>query len=49
MSPATVTIISSVLTALIGKLIDGYFARSKKYPKYIGIGPYLKKKFKTGF
>ena len=46
MSPATITIVSSVLTALIGKLIDGYFARSKKYPKYIGAWPMLKNKLK---
>ena len=46
MSPATITIISSVLTALIGKLFDGYFAKNKKYPKYIGVWPMLKRKLK---
>lgn len=37
-------IISSIITLIIGKLIDSYFARSKKYPKYIGSVAYLKNK-----
>ena len=44
MDPAT--IISSILTLVIGKLIDSYFTRSKKYPKYIGSVAYLKNKLK---
>jgi len=39
-------IISSILTLIIGKLIDSYFTRSKKYPKYIGSVAYLKNKLK---
>ena len=39
-------IISSILMLIVGKLFDSYFARSKKYPKYIGSVAYLKNKLK---
>ena len=46
MEPATQYIIVSVITAVIGKLIDSYFAKSKSFPKYIGSVAYMKDKLK---
>ena len=47
MEPTTVvTIIATIVVPLIGKLIDGYFKRNKKYPKYIGAWPMVKNKLK---
>jgi len=48
MEPATVTIASSLITLIVGKLIDRYCAKSDKYPNYEGIVPYTKKKLKKG-
>ena len=46
MEPATQYIIVSVITTIIGKLIDSYFARSKRFPKYIGSVAYMKTKLR---
>jgi len=37
-------VIALIITGIIGKLIDSYFARSKKYPKYKGSVAYMKDK-----